>query len=71
LSCSQEFFDPLDDNGIRVAHPLEAQHQECDAVVVDPLAQRFQIALEFGCRTEKELSFEVVDDGRRIGRITG
>jgi hypothetical protein len=67
---AQEFLDPLDDDGIRVAHPLEPQHKEFDVVSSDPFAQGLQIPFEFGCSAEEELAFEVVDDDRRIGRIT-
>ena len=37
---------------------------------LDPLAQRFQILLEFGCGAEEQLALEVVDERRRIGRIS-
>src|SRR6202000_2289742 len=65
-----EFLDSLDDDGIRVAYPLEPQHEVFDVVVLDPLAQRFQILLEIGCGAEKQFALEVIDDSRRIARVT-
>lgn len=52
-----------------MTHPLDSQHEVLDVVVFDSLTQHFQILLEVRCGAEAQLTLEVVDQRRWIGRV--
>src|ERR1700754_1115551 len=62
-------LDSLDAHDVRVADPFESQHHELDVVISDPLAEFGQIAFQFRCGAEEQLTFQVIDDDERVGGL--
>jgi hypothetical protein len=63
---AKKILQPCDADKVRVAHALQPQHNEFDALRLYPLLQRFKISVQLRRGAEEQFALKIVDEESRI-----